>query len=199
MAFGTVQVPGGVVQIMRPLKAADHARLRPIQYFVISSGALQAYEYTTDETPAVDLQDYEVFLEQFCRTVSERGLEHRFGLKIQDEGAFADIKWSEYEIPSKRSTIIIPKGLPALDEIEGVEGFSVMTEWTKSASLPSGAPVQHVCQRHCNRHCRSHCRGHKKKGEDKEGEVAEKFTVGGQEVVDGTPFYRLVSAVVEGW
>lgn len=197
MAFGTVEVPSGVVQVMRPLMVKDYKNLRPIQYFVDDDRNLQAYEYTIDETPAVDLQDHESFLEEFCRTVAERGLERKFGLKIQDEGRFAGMNWSEYEIPSRRSTIIIPKGLPAPAEIEDSDGWSVMTEWPKNA--PIGGPRQHVCQRHCNRHCRSHCRGHKKKIAVDGGEIDEAFTIGGQEVVAGTPFHRLVCAVVEAW
>jgi hypothetical protein len=222
MIFRNVKVPDGNIQVMQPVVAKNCANLHPVQYFVDKDQHLQAYEYTTDETPAVNLQEFQPFLKEFCRTASERGLERKFGLKIQDESA-ADLKdWSEYEYPSKRSTIIIPKGLPTPDD--NSSGFSVNTEWSsESGSKQKGGGRCHShCHKHCNKHggrgkapggnprpggpgktCNSHCSKHLpprgKQGGGSSSDTASTITIGGSEVVAGSPFHRMMAAVGDAW
>ncbi|KAK3373761.1 hypothetical protein B0T24DRAFT_624470 [Lasiosphaeria ovina] len=62
-------------------------QLRGIHYFVNSEARLQAYEYAAadaDGGGAPDMSGYATFLSEFCRVVSEHGLQHKFGLRLED-------------------------------------------------------------------------------------------------------------------
>ncbi|CAJ0544372.1 Ff.00g035830.m01.CDS01 [Fusarium sp. VM40] len=78
--------------------------LHGLNYFVDSDGMPLAYEYTTDDT--MDMAPYTSFLTEFCRLVTQKGLQMKFGLKLSTkEDATAA---TEFEYPHLRSTIIIP-------------------------------------------------------------------------------------------
>jgi hypothetical protein len=109
MAFKQVEAqPSGKVLVMRPVGSPDASRLRGVNYFVDKDGSLQAYEYT--ESEVVDMPKYAASMAEFCVLVVKWGLQHKLGLKLKSDWEI--ISWAKFEIPSERSTLIIPKGLP---------------------------------------------------------------------------------------
>ncbi|KAL1894083.1 hypothetical protein Cpir12675_003818 [Ceratocystis pirilliformis] len=103
MVFDKIPIPRhGVVQIMKPI----------------------AYEYGNYEVP--EMSGFESFLAEFCSLVSARGLQRKFGLKLQREDDTDQTGWTEYELYAKRGTIIFPDGMPMPD---GDSDYSVTTEW----------------------------------------------------------------------
>ncbi|KAI1172841.1 hypothetical protein F4777DRAFT_560010 [Nemania sp. FL0916] len=124
MVFNKLAVPGyGDVQIMKPIVPPNNNQLRGIHYFVNEHASLQAYEYGNYEVP--DMNGFEPFLTEFCSLVSQRGLQHVFGLKLQHEDDTDRTGWTEYELHEKRGTIMFPDGMPMPD---GNSDYSITTE-----------------------------------------------------------------------
>lgn len=69
------------VKVMHPVKLLIKSSLYGTHFFVDQQGLLQAYEYSRLLAP--DLSDYQPFLRDFCRIVVERGLQMKYGLKLQ--------------------------------------------------------------------------------------------------------------------
>ncbi|GJD04213.1 hypothetical protein ColKHC_13038 [Colletotrichum higginsianum] len=114
MVFDKIPVPGhGFVQIMKPIVPPNGNQLRGIHYFVDDNGSLQAYEYGNHDAP--DMSGLQSFFAEFCSLVSERGLQRKFGLKLQREDDTDQKGWTEYELHSKRGTIMFPDGMPMPD------------------------------------------------------------------------------------
>lgn len=202
MLFENVTVPSkGSVQLMRPVELTEAARLRPIHYFVDEDGSLQSYEYATCEV--ADISSFQTFLVEFCLFVAEHGLQRKFGLKVNPESDDQPkISWTEYELPEKRSTILIPEGMP---KPEGEYDVSVSTEWggnydhsgTSDPSLQSCSHCFHCS--HCS-HC-AHCAHWKLDNDGGCSRFAndtndETLYLGGQRILPGTPVYAIVSAVM---
>lgn len=96
MMFDKVALPDyGTVQIMQPVLPSSSRQLRGIHYFVNGEGSLQAYEYATYDVP--DMSKFASFLEEFCRAVSERNLQCKFGLKLKVEDELDRMSWTEFE------------------------------------------------------------------------------------------------------
>jgi len=173
MAFSKVDVPlQGTVTVMHPTNPSETSKLRGVHFFVDEQGCLQAYEYSTTEGP--NISNYRSFLEEFCRIVSERGLQMKYGLKLQvdpDEHG-----WTEFEFPSKRSTIMIPEGMPIPD---GKYDLNVVTEWGFLPTKRDCYHCGHICW-HCV-HVDSHETG---------------VYLGAQKVEPGTPIWGIVNAVI---
>lgn len=191
MAFkDVIAEPYGTVTVMRPTTVIPTSDLHGLNYFVDSAGDLQAYEYVSGAT--TDLSTYPAFIAEFSAIVTQRGLQRKFGLTTKSNWGVR--KWSEFEYPCQRSTMIIPEGLPTPED-EG--GFTVATEWGALSSM--GEPQE--CNAHsitCNRHCRGHCKVH---CNDHGSYDAEKgsWYLGGRELVAGTSVHGLVAAVIETW
>lgn len=123
MVIRTISVPPQVdIRVMGPMTPQRAPPLRGIHYLVDEEGQLQSYEYTTSSGP--DISGYETFLAEFCDIIIERGLQRKWGLGVGVEGDRTD--WNEFEVPSKRSTLMIPRSvvLPAYDY-----QLAVVTDW----------------------------------------------------------------------
>lgn len=83
MMIKTLDIPKhGSVSVLRPLEiAATPSQLHGVHYFVNADGLLQAYEYSP-LAAVPDMSNFGPFLVEFCRTVIERGLQHKLGLKL---------------------------------------------------------------------------------------------------------------------
>lgn len=111
MVFEKVVVPAyGTVQTMKPAVPAVNHQLHGIHYFVDGEKSLQAYEYASCATP--DVTAFQLFLDDFCRVVSERGLQHKFGLKFKGDDELSNVGWTEFEFHRKRGTIMLQDGMP---------------------------------------------------------------------------------------
>ncbi|KAI0533707.1 hypothetical protein GGR58DRAFT_485645 [Xylaria digitata] len=193
MVFDKIQVPGhGVVKIMKPIVPAQGLSLRGIHYFVDDNATLQAYEYGNFEVP--DMSDFVSFLEEFCKLVSERGLQHKFGLKLQCEDGTDQGGWTEYELHAKRGTIMFPDGMPMPD---GESDISVNTEWKAIFNeLPRTCKHTTTCShgRRTCKHCK-HCNNHPTDSGVCYGEEIG-FCLGGQKVLPGTAVHDIVDQVI---
>lgn len=169
MGFEDVAVPEyGSVKVMHPIKLPIASSLHGIHFFVDEKGSLQAYEYSS--LPA-------------------RLLSGRCGARITDEvwTQAADqpdkAEYMESEYPEKRSTVMIPEGLP---RPEGDFAFEVTTEWggdsqpVEQPSLICSHPVQSC--------------SHTRKFDSAED---LKFYLGPQKIEPGTPVWAILSAVTE--
>jgi len=109
---------------MKPAVPAVNHQLHGIHYFVDGEKSLQAYEYASYATP--DLTAFQLFLDDFCRVVSERGLQQQVWPQIQG-GRRAQQCWmDEFEFHRKRGTIMLQDGMPMPD---GDSDYTVKTEW----------------------------------------------------------------------
>jgi hypothetical protein len=108
-------------QIMGPMLLPHVPTLRGLHYLVDEFSHLQPYEYTTSEGP--DLSQYPAFLEEFTEMIVDRGLQRKWGLK---SGLDGDNSYTEFEVPEKRSTIMIPTEV-ALPTLESTK--TVVTDW----------------------------------------------------------------------
>jgi len=181
----------GVVRLMRPIKLNGALQLRGINYFVDGDGQLQSYEYTTSEGP--DMSGYTAFFDEFCRVVTQRGLQHKLGLKLglgkEKTG------WTEFEFPKKRATIMIPKRIP-LPEVD--YDIHVTTEW--DATRSNDCECIHCGHNDCAHSDCNHC-GHNdcyhsdcihcSHGDD--SNETELF-LGGKKLEPGWPIHSLVLA-----
>jgi hypothetical protein len=182
MIFEDVAVPEyGSVKVMHPVKLPIKSSLHGTHFFVDQKGSLQAYEYS--RLPAPDLSDYQPFLRDFCRIVVERGLQMKYGLKLQYQPDKTG--WMEFEFPSKRSTVMIPDGWP---RPEGDLAFQVITEW--SGDSQSMKPLSFGCG-HNVQSC-----GHTRKYDSGRDEDL-KYYLGPQKIEPGTPVWAILSAVTE--
>jgi len=179
MVIKTLDIPThGTVSVLRPTEIAATSGLHGIHFLVDANGLLQPYEYSSSPPP--DVSSLEPFFTEFCRTVIERGLQRKLGLKISRDIESDKAGWTEFEFPEDRSTIMIPKGLPTP---EGEYEFSVETEFHADPK-EDGNECSHT--RVCI-HC-SHPRT-----------SAGELSVGAQRVEPGTPFHGFFNAVVEVW
>lgn len=193
MVFDKVPVPGhGVVQIMKPTVRLNSNKLRGIHYFVNSNASLQAYEYGNYEVP--DMSDHEPVLSEFCSLVSERGLQHKFGLKLQREDDTDQTGWTEYELHAKRGTIMFPDGMPMPD---GESDYSVATEWKAIMNeLPRTCKHTTTCRhgRTTCKHCK-HCNSHPDESIVNCGQDTG-LCLGGQKILPGTPVHDIVDRII---
>lgn len=180
MGFEDVAVPEyGSVKVMHPIKLPIASSLHGVHFFVDEQGSLQAYEYSS--LPAPELSDYRPFLRDFCQVVVERGLQMKYGLKLQHQPDKTG--WMEFEYPDKRSTVMIPEGLP---RPEGDLAFQVTTEWggdsqpLEQLSFACGHSVQSC--------------GHTRKLDSEED---LNYYLGPQRIEPGTPVWAILSAVTE--
>jgi hypothetical protein len=164
-------------------------------------GSLQAYEYINSEV--MDMYTYAAFITEFCAYVVERGLQHKFGLKLKSDWEMDN--WKEFEFPCQRSTTIIPRGLPTP---EGDFGVNIPTEWdARDIDYGTGSPTQRLCLLHtqtCVSHCKSHCKSHgkshqKSRNGQKNGLNDGEWYLGAQKVEPGTLVYSFVTAITEVW
>ncbi|KAK8119578.1 uncharacterized protein PG998_004204 [Apiospora kogelbergensis] len=176
---------------MKPIVPSNSNQLRGIHYFVDDDMSLQAYEYGNYEVP--DMTGLESFLAEFCSLVSERGLQRKFGLKLQCEDDMDQTEWTEYELHAKRGTIMFPDGMPMPD---GESDYSVTTEWKAIFNeLPKTCKHYTTCRhgrttcKHC-KHCNSHDEGHTNSGNE------TGFCLGGQKTLPGTPIHDIVDRVI---
>jgi hypothetical protein len=203
MVINEVAVPShGKVQVMRPTEIAGVRPLYGVHFFVDADGTLQAYEYSPSEVP--DTSNLEPFLVEFCRLVTERGLQHKFGLKLNGDTNLDQSGWTEFEFSEERSTIMIPTGMPTPG---GEYEVNVSTEWY--AEEPRDEKRCSHSVRNC-KHC-VHCshRGHGSKRSGGRRNCNYDTDVhdlnggglyfGGQKVELGTPFHSLITAVTEVW
>lgn len=193
MVFNKITVPGhGFVQIMKPILPLNSNQLRGIHYFVDDNMSLQAYEYGNYEVP--DMMGFESFLTEFCGLVSERGLQRKFGLKLQSEDDKDQTGWTEYELHAKRGTIMFPDGMPMPD---GNSDYSVTTEWEAIVNeLPRTCKHTTTCRhgRSTCRHCR-HCNSHPDDSGVDYGDEAG-FCLGGQMIPPGTLVHDIVNQII---
>ncbi|OTA93922.1 hypothetical protein M434DRAFT_11151 [Hypoxylon sp. CO27-5] len=182
MVFDKIAVPGhGAVQIMKPIVPPTDNQLRGIHYFVDDNACLQAYEYGNFEVP--DMSGYESFLVDFCNLVQERGLQRKFGLKLQHDEDADQTGWTEYELHAKRGTIMFPDGMPMPD---GDSDYIVTTEWKA---------ILNKFPRYCRHGQCAHCRGHRYRSVEDYGDEAG-FYLGGQKILPGTPVYDIVDQII---
>lgn len=176
----TLDIPKhGSVSILRPSQiAAAPSQLHGFHYFVNADGLLQAYEYSP-LAAALDMFNFGPFLVESCRTVDERGFQHKLGLEIGRDIDTED-GWTEFEFNEERRTIIIPEGCP---KPEAEYEFSVETEFHANPNN-DGNVFTHT------RRC-AHC-SHPVKG-------PEGLYVGERKIEPGTPFHDFYIAVVEVW
>ncbi|KAM3456668.1 hypothetical protein MY3296_001623 [Beauveria thailandica] len=195
MVFDKISVPGhGFVKIMKPTVPPKNHQLRGIHYFVDEDASLQAYEYSVCDLP--DMTGFEPFFTDFCDVVLERGLQRKFGLKLQCEDDADQIGWTEYEIHSKRGTIMFPDGMPMPD---GDIDYSVTTEWTGIfKELPRTCKHNTTCGhgrsicKHC-KHCNNHPHPHE--FDASRGNEAG-ICLGGQQILPGTMVHDIVRRVM---
>ena len=150
MIFKKVNVPGGHVQVMRPIAVADAGVLQPLHYFVDDDGSLQAYEYTPDEISIPDVSGLSAFLAEFRAFVCKRNLNRKFGLKLKADRDPVATAWTEYDFPEKRGTIMIPEALPAPDFNEN--SFLTLTDWIKNHESEPALGCSHS-QSQCSHQC----------------------------------------------
>jgi hypothetical protein len=180
MAFEGVTVPDhGTVKVMHPINTRTKSPLHGVHFFVDDHGALQAYEYSSLPTP--DVSSYEAFLHDFCQLVVERGLQMKYGLKLQQQPE--TVGWMEFEYPDRRSTVMIPEGAP---RPQGDLAFQVTTEWGGDGN-PFGMPA---CD--CG-HTKVTCHHSTKNHE----EVDLEFYLGPQKIEPGNPVWAIMNAVAE--
>ncbi|OAQ59615.1 hypothetical protein VFPPC_13534 [Pochonia chlamydosporia 170] len=193
MVFNRVPVQGhGIVQIMKPIVPSDSNQLRGIHFFVDENSSLQAYEYGNYDVP--DMSGFQAFLAEFCGLISERGLQRKFGLKLQTEDDTEQTGWTEYELHAKRGTIMFPDGMPMPD---GDGDYSVTTEWKGIFNeLPRTCKHTTTCRhgRSTCKHCR-HCNSHPHDA-DVEFASGAGFCLGGQKILPGTAVHDIVDQII---
>lgn len=189
MVFDKIPISGhGIAQIMKPIIPSGTSNLRGVHFFVDHDGLLQAYEYANYDVP--DMRGFEPFLADFCQLVSQRGLQRKFGLKLQLESETEKTGWTEYEMHAKRGTIMFSGGMPMPD---GESDFSVTTEWKAILhELPRNCKHTTTCAHGSTKckHCR-HCTRHDAVTDD-----GMDYCVGGNKVLPGTPVYDIVQHIV---
>lgn len=105
----------GTFPLLRPMKNAVASSLHGIHFLVDADGLLQAYEYSS--TPRPDVSGLEPFFTEFCRRVTEGGLQHTFGLKISHEIEPDNQRgWTALGFCADRSTVMVPGGLQLVHE-----------------------------------------------------------------------------------
>ncbi|KAF2252487.1 hypothetical protein BU26DRAFT_257636 [Trematosphaeria pertusa] len=188
MAFKEVSVPSqGNVLTMGPTFPSSSPPLRGIHFFVDADGVFQAYEYANIDVP--DMSAYQTFLDEFGRLILERGLQRIFGLKLDCKQEA--LGWTEFEFPGKRSTVMIPTGMPVPDEVEYT--LNVTTEWGKT---DDEAFVKRGCShcdhtRTCSNHNRPHCGA--------EAQELSGFYLGGRKIDAASPVFPIMNAVAAVW
>lgn len=204
MVFDRMKLPThDTVQTMRLLVPRRDSGLRGIHYLVNYQGALQAYEYARCGIP--DTSKLGPFFAEFCRIVTERNLQHKFGLKIKTVDELDQTGWTEYELYGKRSTVMFPDGMPqpqvdsAKDGHQG-PGYTVTTEWLGVGENKRGETnCNHKTQcSHGSKKC-THCKHCSLHNTRNEGDVHNEkdLCIGGQMVEPGTPMHEILSAVAE--
>lgn len=179
MGFEDVAVPEyGSVKVMHPIKTTIASSLHGVHFFVDEQGSLQAYEYSPLAAP--DLSDHEPFLRDFCQIVLERGLQMKYGLKLQYQPDKTG--WMEFEYPDKRSTVMILEGLP---RPEGDLAFQVITEWGGDSQPLKQPSFKCGHNTTCN---------HTSKWDSEED---LKYYLGSQRIEPGTPVWAVLSAAAE--
>ncbi|EGX94174.1 hypothetical protein CCM_02445 [Cordyceps militaris CM01] len=193
MVLQNVPVPGhGHVKILKPVVPDENSQLRGIHFFVTEDAGFQAYEYAIGNAPEIGLSH--AFLAEFASLVVERGLQRTFGLKLlcEEEGEEEQqAGWTEFELHTKRGTIMFPKGMPmpASDEID----FTVTTEWEGIVVEEATNPLtQTTACAHTSIICH-HCKGHKSKAAE---EIVDDYCVGGQKILPGTAMHDIVRQIV---
>ncbi|KAJ8069936.1 hypothetical protein OCU04_000344 [Sclerotinia nivalis] len=192
MVVDKTPVPGhGIVQIMKPVVPLENNQLRGIHYFVNSDASFQAYEYGNYKIP--DITAFESFLAEFCTVATMRGLQHKFGLKLQSEDNMAQTGWTEFELRTKRGTIMFPDGMPMPD---GDSDYSVTTEWRAILNeLPKRCKHYTTCSHGATKcaHCK-HCNAHQSAYDSEPG-----FCLGGQKIMPGTSVYNIVDQIISAF
>lgn len=207
MVFDRLELPAhGTVQMMRPVAPSGDSGLHGIHYFVNKQGDLQAYEYANCGVP--DVSRLGAFFTEFCRTVNERNLQNKFGLKIKTVDELDQTGWTEYELHGKRTTVMFPDGMPqpqvdAFEEVghEG-SGYTVTTEWLGFGENKRGQTnCKHKTQcshgsKKCT-HCK-HCSSHNIRSEgDTHNE--KDLCIDGHVVQPGIPVHEILRTVVEAF
>jgi len=102
--------PYGMIPFLAPMKPQDNTPVYGCHYLVNDAGDLQAFEYTTAKGE-VNLAAYPAFVSEFCKAVTQRGIERKFGLTIKS-GAARHGNWIELDYPEKRATFLLPAHIP---------------------------------------------------------------------------------------
>ena len=196
MIFDKILIPGyGTVQTMKPVLPSKNHTLWGIHYYVNDACLLQAYEFTSFDVP--DMSTFETFLEEFCQLVSERNLQHKFGLKLKVNDELDRLSWTEFEFNQKRSTIMLQDGMPMPNwDFD----YTVSTEWnaflveddTKTCKHKTTCRHGRTTCNHC-RHYTSHDIEDMRRTGGDSGD--ESFCLGGQSVMPGTPIFEVVNAI----
>ena len=101
--------------------------LQGIHYhYDAASQVLQAYEYGDSSFIVPDMSAHQAFLAEFCNFVSERGLERKFGLKLDSSQELGVMEGNEFELEGQRSTITFYDSLPLLP---WATGNVVVSDW----------------------------------------------------------------------
>ena len=184
MVLRVISVPSeGNVQIMGPMIPRESERsLRGLNFMIDDDGQFHPYEYTT--SPAPDMSNYELFLEEFSRMIIERGLQRKLGLKLGIEEGVTG--WTEFEIPEKRATLMIPQGVKLPDaEYE----LSVSTDFYAATG-----PITRCY--HCS-HC-YHCDhgGYWKGVEEYSSGKDKTLFFAGQRLENGSPVHNIVGTAI---
>lgn len=210
MTIRNLDIPThGQITVMRPATTTAETVWFGIHYYVDSNGELRAYEYTDTHPTPISVSDLEPFLAEFCKAVTERGLQHKLGLKIcrsssssidsginGDKGQEAGA-WTEYEFHADRSTILIPCGRPTPPDPDEEDCISVNTEFAALSGGDDWAKCIHGNCRHCRRHdVESSMESDEEvSAEDEDGELY----VSGLKIEPGTEFHAFFQAVVRVW
>ncbi|KAM7184333.1 hypothetical protein V8F20_012265 [Naviculisporaceae sp. PSN 640] len=184
--------PYGKIPFLEPVAIDDVAgKVYGCNYVVDDSGDLQAFEYTTIEG-GPDLAGYPAFVAEFCSAITERGLEHKFGLAI-NLGAAEHGAWMELDFPEKRATFLLPSHvqLPQSDDVK------IVTTITKFPSLKNGKSGNKDLPTHIHA---EHTWGRRRVDNDDEEPVDGVTTKNGLHLTGiplepGTAFYTVASAI----
>ncbi|KAL5494886.1 hypothetical protein ACEPAI_348 [Sanghuangporus weigelae] len=122
--FQTVTIPGicGAV-MMGPIKPNASTQLLGKNFAVDANGNWVAYELTTDESTGGDVSLYPAFAKEAAEYLVNAAGRTVFGLSW--EPIKEDIHLTEFEIPDKRSTIMVPSELFPADSTDVV----IQTNW----------------------------------------------------------------------
>lgn len=188
MAFKNVDVPPhGEIETLGPHKVTPALELTGCHFFVDTDGNLQAFEYMQGEGP--DMSAHQDFLAEYCRIITERGLQRVFGLSLRpDEQEQAS--WTELEYPQKRMTFNVPGGI-SLPDIPWI--YVVTTRWSGEIVDVPTSHGHHIHHAHIPKTMR------KCKAVGGPAPVDEGLWFGGTVLDVGTPFQQIYSSVIKAY
>lgn len=135
--------------------------------------------------------EFSDFLAVLSKLIVERGLQQTFGLKLlcDDGDGDGQTRWTEFELHSKRGTIMFPEGIP-MPKSEG--DLTVTTEWD-GTDKEAMNPCKHApACRHTRVVCK-HCKGHNNRIDPV---IEDHYCVGGQQIPPGTTIHNIVHHIV---